>query len=51
VRAATDVSDVAAHVAWVKLAIEKLRDGAPHERADAIDGLVRWLIQRAEVEV
>jgi hypothetical protein len=33
---------------WLKLTVEQLRD--PGSAVDASDGLVRWLVDRLEVE-
>jgi hypothetical protein len=49
--AARDADDPAAFapaMGWLKLTVEQLRD--PGSAVDASDGLVRWLVDRLEVE-
>jgi DNA primase len=47
-REANDPAEYAPAVGWLKLTIEEL--GRPHSAVDASDRLVRWLVDRLEVE-
>jgi DNA primase len=47
-RHADDPAEYAPAVGWLKLTIEELGD--PHTAVDATDRLVRWLVDRLEVE-